>query len=358
MKVNILSETKDDLIPDGWYTVFDELNEKDMNITVFDDQILGYQLMENSLDYLIEKHPNAQEILKVLFNETKTKPSTNDIDLILDYIKEEFKMPDYYTFEQRAEFDPKIIAGKMLDEIEDDLEYDYWLKDYYERNPILKNLYKAFYMFKTTVLDTLIEEEEPQIFIIDDRQGFEIIENYHNLDELYSELLNEYPRFADAKLTGISWSKKVYKRWLGICYKHFDNNHTIFINILLSSPQVSREAVKYIMYHELLHAIGFWKHDQIFRSAEWKYPDSENLDGELDAISLKYNINYKELAKLRFQKEDNKKDKIKDINESEDNNFLDDKSKTQIDSKFCRECGNELPLKAKFCDKCGSNVEY
>lgn len=211
MKVNILSETKYDLIPDGLYTVFDELNEKDMNITVFDDQILGYQLMENSLDYLIEKQPNAQEILKVLFNETKTKPSINDIDLILDYIKEEFKMPDYYTFEQRAGFDPKIIAGKILDEIEDDLEYDYWLKDYYERNPILKNLYKAFYMFKTTVLDTLIEKEEPQIFIIDDRQGFEIIENYHNLDELYSELLNEYPRFSDAKLTGYFGVKKFIK---------------------------------------------------------------------------------------------------------------------------------------------------
>jgi transcriptional regulator with XRE-family HTH domain len=26
--------------------------------------------------------------------------------------------------------------------------------------------------------------------------------------------------------------------------------------------------------------------------------------------------------------------------------------------KFCRDCGNKLPINARFCDVCGSNTEY
>lgn len=170
-------------------------------------------------------------------------------------------------------------------------------------------------------------------------------------------------------IKGISWSKKIYKSWLGICYKFEDERYRIFINSLLCSPNVSREAVKYIIYHELLHANGFWNHDELFRTEEWQYPNSEELNGELDELGLKYNIDFKKFRKLKFEniilevsradvEENIPVEEIK-ILEPEDNKetFTDIEGKTKS-TKFCRNCGNKIPIESRFCDKCGENVEY
>ena len=180
---------------------------------------------------------------------------------------------------------------------------------------------------------------------------------------MYSEIIDEYPKLTNTNLNGISWSKKVYKSWFGMCYRLSDESYSIFINSLLSSPNISKEAIKYLIYHELLHANGFWIHDESFREEEWKYPNSEELDGELDELGLKYKLDFKKLKKLRFENisleiPSNKKEKDDFIDG--DNETKDKITKTyeNTECKFCRTCGNELPIESKFCDKCGSNVEY
>lgn len=363
MKINIISDINTDIIPNGWYTVFDEDNEIDANIIVYDDQVLGYQVLEDSIELIIDGKLNSNNIITNFFNNLQIKPDARDIELITQYIKENYKMPEYYTFEYRNIFDPKLISNKMIKEIDEKEPYEYWLKDYYDKNPILENLYRTFYAFKKTVLDTLKEYKDAEIRTIDDREEYNIIHNFYNLDELYFEIIDEYPKLINTNLNGISWSKKVYKSWFAICYKLSDGSYSIFVNSLLSSPNVSSEAIKYLIYHELLHANGLWKHDNRFRQEEWKYPNSETLDGELDELELKYNIDFKDLKKLRFEnitleipgnekiqgniKESEEQDKEESIKNYEDNQF-----------KFCRDCGNKLPIKSKYCDKCGTNVEY
>lgn len=363
MKINIISDINTDIIPNGWYTVFDEDNEIDANIIVYDDQVLGYQVLEDSIELIIDGKLNSNNIITNFFNNLQIKPDARDIELITQYIKENYKMPEYYTFEHRNIFDPKLISNKMIKEIDEKEPYEYWLKDYYDKNPILENLYRTFYAFKKTVLDTLKEYKDAEIRTIDDREEYNIIHNFYNLDELYFEIIDEYPKLINTNLNGISWSKKVYKSWFAICYKLSDGSYSIFVNSLLSSPNVSSEAIKYLIYHELLHANGLWKHDNRFRQEEWKYPNSETLDGELDELELKYNIDFKDLKKLRFEnitleipgnekiqgniKESEEQDKEESIKNYKDNQF-----------KFCRDCGNKLPIKSKYCDKCGANVEY
>ena len=368
MKVNIISKGVANIIPDGWYSVFDEDNEKDANVIVYDDQILSYQLMEDSIDIIIDKKLSGEEVIRSIFKDSKSKPDIRDIELIIRHITEEYKMPDYYSFEQRSLFEPKLIANQMKEEVEDEKNYEYWLKEYYAKNPILENLYKTFYAFKRTILDELKENKEAEIFSKDDRAEFKIIPGYYDLDELFNELMKEYPYLTNTKLNGINWSKKVYKTWLGKCYAYLDGSYSIFVNILLSSPNVSREAVKYLVYHELLHANGLWFHDDEFRNIEWEYPNSAELDGELDELMLRYKIDFKELKKIKFETIPLEMSDIED----EENN-LEDQKEVGVDSdqgstpitevkaekfKFCRNCGNKLPLGAKFCDRCGENVEY
>lgn len=95
MKVNIISDVNTDIIPDGWYTVFDEDNEIDVNITVYDDQVLGYQLLEDSTELIIDGKLNSNNIITNLFKDSQVKPDIRDIELITQYIKEEYKMPEY-----------------------------------------------------------------------------------------------------------------------------------------------------------------------------------------------------------------------------------------------------------------------
>ena len=83
---------------------------------------------------------------------------------------------------------------------------------------------------------------------------------------------------------------------------------------------------------------------------------------------LRYKIDFKELKKIKFETIPLEMSDIED----EENN-LEDQKEAGVDSdqgstpitevkaekfKFCRNCGNKLPLGAKFCDRCGENVEY
>lgn len=362
MKVNITSDVNIDIIPDGWYTVFDEEDEIDVNIIVYNDQVLGYQVLEDSIQLIIDGKLGLNNISTNLFKDSQVKPDIKNIQLIIDYIKQEGKMPEYYTFDYRDHFDPKLIANKMIKEVHEEKLYEYWLKDYYDKNSILENLYRTFYAFKKTVLDTLKEYKDPEIITTDDREEYNIIPDFYNLEELYSEIIDEYPQLTNANLNGISWSKKVYKSWFAICYNLSDGSYNIFVNSLLSAPNVSREAIKYLIYHELLHANGLWNHDDRFRQEEWKYPNSEELDGELDELGLKYNIDFKDLKKLRFEniilEVPSNMEGQGNIKVDEKNNVDSSKNDKDNQFKFCRECGNKLPIRSKFCDKCGANVEY
>ncbi len=387
MRVNLFSEVATDIIPDGWYMVTDEANERDVNIPVYMDQIIGYQLLEDNLDAIIGNDITALDIHNKMFQEAQLKPSIKELQLILEHVKAEGEMPEYYTFEERNQFDPRKIAKRMIEEAETTKEQEYWLLAVYEQNPILENLYKTFYAFKKTVLDTLVKPQKAEVVYIDERDpNYEIIPNYYDIDELYQEVIEQYPRLAEAKLNSIGWSKVVYKNWFGMCYRFPAENpeeftYSIYINCLISSPQVSREAVKYLIYHELLHANGFWLHDDDFREGEWAYPNSAELDGELDTLGLRFDLNFQELKKLRFEnmgidlplwekpgtssEQDDEKgvslestagtDK-EDVGETEQNSKAVDPEKKEC--KFCRNCGNRLPFTARFCDVCGENVEY
>lgn len=350
MKVNITSEVISDLIPDGWFSVLLE-DGFDQNISVYRDQLLGYQKLEASIEWLLKSKPSIQTILNNFFEDSNVTPSDADIKAIVENIVENGSMPDYYTFEERDKINPESIAQKMVTYSENKDKQIYWLESYYNKHDIVKQIYKTFLAFRKSVMDTLIKPHESDPITIDDRDEFEIVPDYYNLDSMYKDLIQQYPKLDNLGVNSISWSKRVVKSWLGICYRLPDETYTIFINRLMSSPLVSEEAIKYVMYHELLHACGLWNHSDKFREEEWKYPNSDELDGELDELEIRYNIDFKSLKKRRFDEEiySNIKRTHEKVNE--------DPINEKREHKFCRNCGNKLPIDARFCDRCGSSTE-
>jgi hypothetical protein len=100
---------------------------------------------------------------------------------------------------------------------------------------------------------------------------------HHPIDEMYREL-NEQFFNGQIEINRIGWGVRKSKGRLG----HYDPiHHTITLSPALDSPRVPPFVVRYIVYHEMLHALfgesagqeGRRHHPRQFRRTESAYPD-------------------------------------------------------------------------------------
>ncbi len=292
MKMNLTGISHNEIFPQGWYAVVNNDGE-DTKVLVFDNQAAGYELISKDVNCLLKNKPSAQTVIKKYFDVEENLPRIDEVQLIVDMLYETGEMPLFYTFKQRDEVDAKRIAKNLIEQDLKRSEEEYRLKELFDTTPIIKELYKTFYVFKQSVRDSIEkisdgDSIEPQIVSIDDRAEFNIIDDYFNLEELYNEVVEKW--FPNGVKPEIRWSNKPLRSRYGLCTKHDDGSFVIAINRLLCSPDVSPEVVKYLLYHELLHANGFWNHNEAFRTAEWEYPNSDELDGFIDELFLRYKI--------------------------------------------------------------------
>jgi hypothetical protein len=100
---------------------------------------------------------------------------------------------------------------------------------------------------------------------------------YYSLREIYQELNGDYFN-NQIEIRRIGWGLRKSIARLG----HYDPvHHTITLSPLLDTPRVPQYVVRYIVYHEMLHAIfedspssGYRRHHPAeFRRAEKSYPD-------------------------------------------------------------------------------------
>lgn len=296
IKFNYLRIGHKEVFPHGWYSIVNEYGEND-KVLVFDNQLEGYNLIEENINEIIELKLDPQKIIKDYFDCEDNLPTVEDMYLILDNIYEFNGMPAYFTFEEREEIDSYKIASELLELNLRRKEENQYLIEKYESNNIIKEVYKTFDVFKRSITDAIekIDNEEvnTEIIYIDEREQFNIIENYYNLNELLEEVINEVKInkwFEVTNIPEIRWSRKPLRSKFGTCTKHEDQTYTISVNKLLSSPKVPRDVVKYLIYHELMHACGYWNHGEIFRNQEWKYPNSTEHDSFLDKMFIDYNL--------------------------------------------------------------------
>lgn len=403
MRVSLTRSESVPIFPCGWYSVMDE-DGNDHPMLVYDCQLEGYTLLARNLK-LLHTAASTEVIQRIYFTGTDVKPDEEDLAMLLDYIIEMDEMPPYFTFQQREAFDPKSLADKLGKMFEKDSEKEAWLKQLYDASPVLKQIYKSFFAFKKTVNDAAKAKSDAIIQSEDDRAEYNIIPDYYNLSELLEEVLLMFPKLRTDGLVKLAWSDRINTRWFGLCHWQIINGkayYQIYINRLLSSPDVDKEVIKYLIFHELLHENGYWPHDEEFRKREWQYPNSAELDGFLDSLSFKYkmeniyaNAAYTESSDSDIKNRDvseeqgslgqNKhlsvsEESGKDTGASKDSSISETHEDiTEEDTnepvppapvfnpnakgvkpgiKYCRNCGNKLPVSARFCDKCGERIEY
>ena len=358
MKVSLTKENQLPVYPCGWFSVIDE-NGDDRKILVFETQLAPYREIEQNRSRICGKM-DAQDLLRFYFTSCEIKPDVEELGMVLDYFENMESMPPYFTFEMREAFEPKQIADKVNQLFEKKEDKETWLKELYDRSDVLKQIYRYFYAFKKTVFDAMKVRSEAVIQTEDDRKRYNIIENYYDLNQLLTEVEKMFPLLKTDQLVKLAWSDRIVKSWFALCERFNEANgceYEIHVNKILSSPDIDPEVIKYLIFHELLHQNGYWAHDDEFRSREWQYPDSARLDGILDSLYLKYDMD----------------DLMKDAVYNEFHSHLPEEKKSELDQseastpapkgiqkgfKYCRNCGNKLPETAKFCDRCGEKMDY
>lgn len=390
MKASIVEKENAPEVADGWLSV-DDFDGNEQKIIVFKSQIAGYRSMDRNKKLLIANQDiSGEDVQEIYFRENPLKPSADDLDLILQYMDDTGSMPEYFTFSARDAWDPKKIAETVNQLYKKEEDKENWLKEYYDQAPVLQNIYRSFYAFKKTVFDCMkksvsedIEKDQLEL------EKYHIVENQYDLNEIMEELKADYPGLSQDGLTRIEWSKHVVISWFALCTRSSDGaKYQLHVNKLLSSPDVDKQVIKYLLFHELLHANGYWKHDMEFRRREWQFPNSAELDGFLDELGIRYDLgdimehalydeHYNddgsvvgESAPLHEGKENLKSPTSEDsksqseetsstVSDDNENNHFNPKAKGVVEGyKYCRNCGNRLPADAKFCDKCGSKVNY
>ena len=350
MKASLRSEQDRFIMPVGWYSVVDD-DGRDQRVLVFEEQLDSYHDLENSKERVVES-VSPRNVLAAYFKEVSPRPEENDIRLLLDYCRESGRFPPYFSLEQREHLDPKEIAEEMQRRYSKEDRQTEWLEKLFRANPVLQDIYHYFYAFKRSVFDAIKQQKEAELVAIDERETYQIVPDQYDLSELLKEVRQMYPKLSTEGLLRISWSRNVVRNWFGFCEKIGSDAYIITINKLLSSPVVDKEVIKYLIFHELLHENGYWNHDKEFRSREWQYPNSAELDGFLDSLVLQYKLDI--LMRESTASEHHMPDPTEPLEPTYNTN-----AKGVIEGiKYCRNCGNKLPSVAKYCDRCGAMTEY
>ena len=283
------SDIRNSVLPVGWYDVIDE-DGNDSKVLVFENQLQAYEkLKSNYEDYIKDEKANGKTLLKKYFHSFGLLPAENELDDILQFIKEENKFPEMQEFLVRDQIEPFRISERIK---ESNMAYTDIMKiienTYTENKHLINNLYGDFEYYKKCILDcmlfpkgkvpigTRIEEIDKEVFHL----SKEPLDD--DIEDLLTEVIDEYrdnflPNFMRPI---ICWTDRAESSYYGMFYH---DCNLIHINALLNSESVPREVVKFVIYHECLHQ-EFNGHPKSFRDKERLFEDFQKQEYFLDYI--------------------------------------------------------------------------
>jgi len=123
---------------------------------------------------------------------------------------------------------------------------------------------------------------------------------HHDLSRLMAETLErgrallglESPLAYEGELV---WTKRLVKGWYAMAYyeAHTPHGHgKIRVNVLLDSPDVSEETMRFLLWHEYLHLYLKAGHPKTFRELERKWPTAVSCERELDTLNERFGVQY------------------------------------------------------------------
>ena len=219
------------------------------------------------------------------------KPNKNAVEIFIDNLLHFEDAPSFFKIDECEDIDPYKVADKIK---KSSLDLFKTVDEIYSNHhEVINELFGDLESYRERVFKIINYNASSQNHEVTE-MPLELvplkIDKPYDLNELYNEVKEEMAKELGECIydTGnIYWSVKPYKSIFG---RYFDYGD-IEINCILNSSQVNREAVKYVLYHEMLHR-KHWYHDKTFKTLEHKYPNYLELETHLDAEFKNFKIDY------------------------------------------------------------------
>ena len=257
-------------VPCGWFSLLDEEGQV-TRMLVFDSQVDGINALINDREkWLKDKSVTPGDLREKYFNNMGYRPAIRDIELLMDNVKHREQLPQMFLIEGREKIDPAVVT-KIAEEQNRDLFAV--AGEVYDANSLAADLFGDKEKYVMAVCRAKVYENRLPLGSKVEELPMELIpfsrEPYYDLHELVQEVIDEQFGGTYEGISSINWTDRAYKQYYGKIY--FDDM-SIKINCVLNSKDVPKEAVKFVIYHELLHR-DFPLHNAEFREKEHLYPD-------------------------------------------------------------------------------------
>ena len=278
-------------LPYGWYQLVDDDGE-DYSLLVWEEQVANYSnIMRNQSEIRSNPAISPEIIGKEYFGGFGVKPGIDELGYLIRAIRNnDNESPQLFTFAERNAIDPVRLSEQLKQENIGAQDIKNWVnKVYLKHETLALQLFGNFDCFFDRVLEALKGRKVSPGDIKEipvELMPFKI-EPTHNLSVLAREVVDEMFNGRYDGIKSIEWTMKPLSQYYG-CY-NFDGS--IQINQLLDSPQVDKEVVKFVIYHEMLHR-DFVRHTPSFYAQEHRYPGytehNRFLDYHLRNIKLDF----------------------------------------------------------------------
>ena len=192
------------------------------------------------------------------------------------------------TFQEREKFNTKDIANKIFNNEQLTLKGKNELVDSYWSDPICQRCFndnrRKFVEDIEYHINNLDERNQNIIEIQRDKKQIpkKTLEKWQEGEVGYDlrKILNDVGSNKNLFPSGIpsvkdvSYKEKLYRKdFLAQC--NMSEGNEIFVLDKLNSPTLPLAVIEFLMYHELIHALGYYKHDGAFKEIERKFIPSE-----------------------------------------------------------------------------------
>ncbi len=299
-------------VPHGWF-ILERFEEDDcirQLIPVYEHQKPCWDAM---LKYLAPKSGEELEKIDVtelyeeyFFDCDVPKPSLDKVFQMLEHLISGNE-PEYQEYEERKQSDPYELARQIHTKDLRRSEEEALLAAAFE-NSLAKCIYPSYREFTGAVNDALYELKNPDeaTSIPKGIPVFEPIYDeilapgpYHDLETLLRETLDKGAKILEVEKMDprieIVWTKRPIKTWFGVAYfeeNGFYGSGTIRVNCLLNSSDVSKEAIRFLLWHEYLHLYLKSNHTKDYRKYERMWPGYVEADRELNSLGERFKIEY------------------------------------------------------------------
>lgn len=221
------------------------------------------------------------------------------VGLLLGYYRAGGSRPDYHDFADRSRADPVKIAAEVMAQDLGEIAKAALIASRHEL-PLARAIYPELRVFHAAVNDAIYElthcdeaEGEPKAEVIFEPPSDLALRPgpAHNLERLAREVLA-----CGAKLLGVKrltlkctvdWTRRAWRCTFGRAYwepNDAPGEGRIAVNRLLDSPDISKETLRFILWHEFLHVHLHHKHSKQFRELEKQWPGYDEATKDLATL--------------------------------------------------------------------------